>query len=161
DRLAASGEEAAVRDAHLNWAACVSADLERRAETGQQWRSAFDTVADDLRAALARNPGPGNGRGRHGLARAPGHPPHAPRFMLESREHYEAAAARAPGPLHAAADLRAAADVARTAGHTPAAFDLLLAAADQGKTAGDSSARNSALAYAASIADRFAEDLPE
>ena len=61
DRLAASGEEAAVRDAHLIWAASVSADLEQRAETGQQWRGAFDTVADDLRAALARNPGPGDG----------------------------------------------------------------------------------------------------
>jgi len=61
DRLAASGEEAAVRDAHLIWAASVSAYLEQRAETGQQWRSAFDTVADDLRAALTRNPCPGDG----------------------------------------------------------------------------------------------------
>src|SRR5215469_16977521 len=161
DRLAASGEEAEVRDAHLNWAACVSADLEQRAEAGQQWRSAFDTVADDLRAALARNPGPENGGVSHGLARALGHLAYARRFMLESREHYEAAAARAPGPLDAAADLRAAADVARTAGHTPAAFDLLLAAADQARSAGDNSARTAALAYAAAIADRFAEDFPE
>lgn len=161
DRLAASGEEAAVRDAHLNWAACVCADLERRAETGQQWRGAFDAVADDLRAALARNPSPGDGGVSHRLARALGHLAYARRFMLESCEHYEAAAARAPGPLQAAADLRAAADVARTAGHTPAAFDLLLAAAEQAWTAGDSSARTAALAYAASIADRFAEDFPE
>ena len=61
--------------------------------------------------------------------------------MLESCEHYEAAAARAPGPLQAAADLRTAADVARAAGHTPAAFDLLLASAEQARAAGDDSAR--------------------
>ncbi len=161
DRLAASGEEAAVRDAHLIWAASVSADLEQRAETGQQWRSAFDTVADDLRAALTRNPRPGDGGISHGLARALGHLAYARRFMFESCEHYEAAAARAPGPLQAAADLCAAADVARAAGHTPAAFELLLAAAEQARIAADDSARTAALAHAASIADRFAEDFPE
>ncbi|MDR3036599.1 MAG: hypothetical protein LBV78_26450, partial [Kitasatospora sp.] len=92
---------------HLNWAACVSADLAQRAETGQDWQGAFDTVADDLRAALTRNPGTGGVS--HALARALGHLAYARRFMLESREHYEAAAARAPGPLQAAADLRTAA----------------------------------------------------
>ena len=52
DRLAASGEEPAVREAHLDWAAAMADDLERRLEKGQQWRTAFDLVADDLRAAL-------------------------------------------------------------------------------------------------------------
>ena len=161
DRLAASGEEATVRDAHLGWAASVAALLERRAETGEQWRAAFDAVADDLRAALGRDPGPRTAQVSHRLARSLGHLAYARRFMVESREHYEAAAARAPGPLEAAADLRTAADVARAAGHVPVAFDLLLASAERAEAAANDSARVTALAYAAAIADRFAEDFPE
>ena len=46
DRLAASGEEPAVREAHLDWAAAMADDLERRLEKGHQWRIAFDLVAD-------------------------------------------------------------------------------------------------------------------
>jgi len=53
DRLAASDEEAAILDAHLRWAAQVAADLEKRAESDRPWRAAFDTIADDLRAALS------------------------------------------------------------------------------------------------------------
>ncbi len=52
DRLADSDEEAAILDAHLRWAAHVAADLEQRAEADRPWRAAFDTIADDLRAAL-------------------------------------------------------------------------------------------------------------
>jgi predicted ATPase/transcriptional regulator with XRE-family HTH domain len=52
DRLSDSDEETAIRDAHLRWAAEVAADLERRVEADRPWRAAFDTVADDLRAAL-------------------------------------------------------------------------------------------------------------
>ncbi len=35
DRLTASGEEPAVRDSHLDWAAAMADDLERRLEKGQ------------------------------------------------------------------------------------------------------------------------------
>jgi predicted ATPase/DNA-binding CsgD family transcriptional regulator len=160
DRLVASGEEERVRDAHLGWAASVSGDLERRAATGLEWRSAFDAVADDLRAAVARNSGPGPGDVSHRLARSLGHLTYARRFMVEAREHYQAAAARAPGPGQAAADLRTAADVAMAAGHVAIAFDLLLASAGQAEAAGGDTARTAALAYAAIVADRFAEDFP-
>ena len=161
DRLAESDEEEPVRDAHLTWAASVAEDLERHVETAQQWRAAFDTVADDLRAALARVPGPGTEDVSHRLARALAHLAYARRFMVEAREHYRAAAARTPNLSQAAADLRAAADVAMTEGHGAAAFGLLLESAERAQNAGDDSARAAALAYAVTIADRFAAEFPE
>ena len=161
DRLAASGEEAAVREAHLRWAVSAADDLERRAETSLPWRGAFDTVADDLRAALARNDTPGTEEVSHRLARTLGHLAYARRFMVEAREHYLAAATLAPGPGQAAPDLRAAADVAMAEGRNALAFDLLLASAEQAGSAGDCSAQAAALAYAATIADRFAAGFPE
>jgi predicted ATPase/transcriptional regulator with XRE-family HTH domain len=161
DRLAESGEETAVRDAHLRWAASISGDLERRAQTTGDWRSAFDTVADDLRAALARAPGPAARGVSHRLARALGHLAYARRFMVESREHYRAAAARAEDPAQAAADLRSAADVAMAEGHGAVAFDLLLASAQRAGIAGDAATRTASLAYAVIIADRFAAEFPE
>jgi predicted ATPase/transcriptional regulator with XRE-family HTH domain len=161
DRLAESGEEAAVRDAHLGWAASIADELEHRAEAGRPWRGAFDTVADDLRAALAMPPAAHTGGVSHRLARALGHLAYARRFMVESGEHYQAAAARAPDPAAAAFDLRAAADVAMTEGHGAVAFDLLLASAERAGAAGDDSARATALAHAVTIADRFAAEFPE
>jgi predicted ATPase len=161
DRLAASGEEAAVREAHLRWAGAAADDLEHRAETGRKWRGAFDTVADDLRAALARSDSPGTEELGHRLARSLGHLAYARRFMVEAREHYLAAATLAAGPGQAAADLRAAADVAMAEGRNAVAFDLLLASAQRAGSAGDCSAQAAALAYAATIADRFAAGFPE
>ena len=96
DRLAASGEEPAVREAHLGWAAAMADDLERRLEKGQQWRTAFDMVADDLRAALITATSPNGHDVSHRLARTLGHLAYARRFLLESRGHYEVAAAHAP-----------------------------------------------------------------
>ncbi|HEY3732619.1 MAG TPA: LuxR C-terminal-related transcriptional regulator [Streptosporangiaceae bacterium] len=157
DRLAASGEESAVREAHLRWATSVAEDLEERVETSRPWRDDFDPVADDLRAALVNPPGEMS----HRLARALGHLTYAYRFMVESREHYEAAAELASSPAEAAADLRTAADVAMASGHRAAAFTLLLDSAEQAGIAGDKFTRAAALAYAATIADRFAEDFPE
>jgi len=158
DRLAESGEEASVRDAHLHWAAAVAADLEDRIETARPWRAAFDAVADDLRAALSRDPGHGTRAASHRLGRALGHLAYARRFMAESREHYRLAAARAADPSEAAADLRAAADVAMVEGSGRVAFDLLVASAGQAGAAGDQAGRTVALAYAVTVADRFAAE---
>ena len=160
DQLADSEEEATVRDAHLRWAAAVADDLEHQAEAGLAWRAGFDVVADDLRAALARTPGPDTAAVSHRLARALGHLAYARRFMVEAREHYRVAAARAGRPAEAAADLRTAADVAMAGGNGGVAFDLLLAAAEQAGDAGDASARAACLAYAATVADRFAAEFP-
>jgi predicted ATPase/DNA-binding XRE family transcriptional regulator len=161
DRLADSGEENQVRDAYLRWAAGVADGLERRVESGLPWRAAFDTVADDLRAAVAAPPAHATGEASYRLASALGHLAYARRFMVESREHYLAAAARAPHPAQAALDLRRAADVAMAAGHGGMAFDLLLAAADRARAAGDGAARTASLAYAVTIADRFAAQFPD
>jgi predicted ATPase/DNA-binding XRE family transcriptional regulator len=158
DQLSDSEEEATVRDAHLRWAAAVAQDLEHQAEAGLAWRSAFDLVADDLRAALARATGPAAADVGHRLASALGHLAYAHRFMVESREHYRAAAALAPSPAQAAADLRTAADVAMAGGNGGVAFDLLLTAAERAGDAGDDSARAACLAYAATVADRFAAE---
>ncbi|HEY1920185.1 MAG TPA: LuxR C-terminal-related transcriptional regulator [Streptosporangiaceae bacterium] len=168
DRLADSGEETTVRVAHLRWAAAIAGDLERRAEAGELWRDAFDTVAGDLRSALAGAPtlgaggsGPDHGELSHRLARALAHLTYARRFMAEARQHYEAAAAWAAGPAQAAADLRAAADVALAEGRNGVSFELLLGSAEEAEDAGDDSARAIALAWAATIADRFVMGFPQ
>jgi hypothetical protein len=158
DRLADSGDGPAVRDAYLDWAAALADDLEQRAVSGRPWRDAFDAAAGDLRAARAAPAGPGSEIVRGQLARALGHLAYARRFMVEAREHYEAAAGLGAGPAGAASDLRAAADVALTTGHGDLAFGLLLAAAQRAAAADDGAARAVALAHAATIADRFAAE---
>jgi predicted ATPase len=77
EQLAASGEEQAVRDRHLGWAAETAAALEHRAQaaTGSaqaEWRPDFDAVVDDLRAAVSRDTGPGPDGTRDRLARGLG-----------------------------------------------------------------------------------------
>ena len=160
ERLAASEEEPAVRQAHLDWAAAMADDLERRLDKGQQWRIAFDLVADDLRAALITATSPDGHEVSHRLARTLGHLAYARRFLLESRGHYEVAAAHAP-PAQAAWDLRAAADVAMAEGEGGVAFDLLGKSAERAAEARDNAAQACALAYAATIADRFAGNFPQ
>src|SRR5262249_1613938 len=61
EQLAASGEEAAVRERHLRWAAETAVSLEGRAEADQEGRASFDQVADDLRAALGAAAGTATG----------------------------------------------------------------------------------------------------
>jgi predicted ATPase/DNA-binding CsgD family transcriptional regulator len=117
-------------------------------------------VAGDPRGTPVDAPRPEAGEVSHRLARALGHLTYARRFIDESREHYEAAAARAGGPDQAARDLRTAADAALAAGQNRQAFDLLLASADQAKAAGNDSAQTIALAYAATVADRFPVNFP-
>ena len=156
EQLAASGEEAATRERHLRWAAETAASLEHRAEAGPEWRSSFDQVADDLRAALSASAGAGPDGLGHRLARSLGHLAYARRFLAEAIAHNEAAAARAPDPGQGAADLRAAAHVALAAGRGDTAFALLLEAADRASAAGDERTKAAVLAYAVIVADRFA-----
>jgi predicted ATPase/DNA-binding CsgD family transcriptional regulator len=162
DKLAAVGEEAPVRERHLRWAAATAADLERQLEAGQPWREGFDTVADDLRVALASSSaGPGPDGVTRRLARGLGHLAYARRFLVEARGHYEAAATHAAGPAESAADLRAAADTGIAEGRGDVAFGLLRQSADCAASAGDGAVRSAALAYAATIARRFAATFPE
>src|SRR5262245_24059855 len=158
DRLRANGEEAHARERHRACFAAYAAELERR--IGGQWRDEFDTVACDLRAALAGCP-PGPDPVAHGLARALGHLTFARRFLQESLGHYEQAAAHAPSPRNAAHDLADAAGCALlTDSSGDSAFELLLAAADQACRAGDGDAQAIALARAVEIAARHTGSYP-
>jgi predicted ATPase/DNA-binding CsgD family transcriptional regulator len=161
EQLAASGEEAAVRERYLRWAAQTAADLERRAQAAggpvqAGWRPGFDAVADDLRAALGSRAGEGPDGVRHLLARSLGHLAYACRYLAEARGHFEQAARLAPGDRQAAADLLAQAQVAAAEGRGELAFELLLASADRAKTAGDDGARSTALLEAVTVAHRIA-----
>ena len=168
ERLAASGEEPAVRERHLRWAAETAADLERRArsagglvQTG--WRSGFDAVADDLRAALG--PGPA---GTRWDAPPPGPQPWAARLLApvprRGARAFQPCRGCAPDDGQAAADLLSQAQVAMAEGRGELAFDLLLASADRAKAVGDDRARSTALAEAVTIANRtsgtFGQEVP-
>ena len=161
EQLTATGEEPAVRERHLRWAAQTAAALEQRAQAAggsvqAGWRPGFDAVADDLRAALGSGAGPGPDGMRHRLGRSLGHLAYAHRYLAEARGHFERAAGLAPGAGQAAADLLAQARVAAAEGRGELAFDLLLASADRAKTAGDDRVRSTTLAEAVTVAHRIA-----
>jgi predicted ATPase/DNA-binding CsgD family transcriptional regulator len=161
EQLAASGEEPAVRERHLRWAAQTAAALEQRVQAAggsvqAEWRPGFDAVADDLRAVLGSGAGPGPDAMRHRLARSLGHLAYAYRYLAEARGHFERAARLAPGAGQAAADLLAQARVAAAEGRGELAFDLLLASASRAETAGDDRARSTALVEAVTVAHRIA-----
>ena len=160
EQLTASGEEPALRERHLRWAAQTAATLEQRAQAAggsvqAEWRPGFDAVADDLRAALGSGTGPGPDDIRHRLARSLGHLAYAHRYLAEARGHFEQAAGLAPGAGQAAADLLAQARVAAAEGRGELAFDLLLASAGRARTAGDDRARSTALVEAVTVAHRI------
>jgi predicted ATPase/DNA-binding CsgD family transcriptional regulator len=161
EQLAAGGEEPAVRERYLRWAAETAADLEHQAHAAggrvqAGWRSGFDAVADDLRAALGPGAGPGPDGMRHRLARSLGQLAYSRRYLVEARGHFRLAVGCAPGDAQAAADLLAQARVAMAEGRGELAFDLLLASAGRAKAAGDDRARSTALAEAVTVAHRTA-----
>jgi hypothetical protein len=161
EQLTARGEEPAVRERHLRWAAQRAAALEQRAQEAggsvqAEWRPAFDAIADDLRAALGSGAGPGPDGMRHQLARSLGHLAYAHRYLAEARRHFERAASLAPSAGQTAADLLAQARVAAAEGRGELAFDLLLASAGHAETAGEDGARSTAMAEAATVAHRIA-----
>ena len=161
EQLTASGEEPAVLERHLRWAAQTAAALEQRAQAAggsvqARWWPGFDAVADDLRAALGSGAGPGPDGMRHRLARSLGHLAYARRYLAEARGHFERAAGLAPSAGQAAVDLLAQARVAAAEGRGELAFNLLLASAGRAKTAGDDRARSTALVEAVMVAHRIA-----
>jgi predicted ATPase/DNA-binding CsgD family transcriptional regulator len=161
EQLAASGEESSVRERHLRWAAQLGAALEQQAQAAggpvpDGWRTGFDAVADDLRAALGSGAGPGPDGLRHQLALSLAQLTYGHRYLEEARGHFEQAASLAPDDRQAAADLLAQARVAAAEGRGELAFDLLLASAGQAKTAGDDQARSTALVEAVMVAHRIA-----
>ncbi len=153
DRLTAAAEEPDCRRRHLEWAVATALELERLVEADRPWRSRFDLVADDLRAAL--DGGAGSGHAAHRLARALGHLCYARQYLLEARRHCQQAAAHAPDDSAAAADLRTGADVAMAEHRGEPAFELLRESARRARAAGDDAARATALAFAVCVGSRF------
>jgi predicted ATPase/DNA-binding CsgD family transcriptional regulator len=155
-QLDASAERDELRERHLRWAAATAARLERALGSARdgRWRGELDAVAADLRAALAAAAGPA--AVPHQLARCLGHLTFGRRFLLESADHYRAAARLAPSAGDAAIDLRDAAYVtfvATTSG--PDTFQLMLAAAERAGEAGDGNAHAVALCRAVETAGRY------
>jgi len=158
EQLAISGEQDHIQSRYRQWAAAEAEAL--RAQVAGQWRSGFDAVADDLRAALASCPA-GPGATAHQLARSLGHLCYARRFLTEALGHFEEAARRAPAASQAAADLRTAAQVVYATGLASRAFHLLLASAERARSAGEGDDRAITLAEAVIAARRFPSGFPE
>ncbi|MFC0508974.1 ATP-binding protein [Micromonospora costi] len=153
-KLAASGDEAAVRRGYLRWAARTATALaDRVALSGDAWTDEFDGVADDLRSALATAPA-GPDEVAHRLARALGELTYARRFLRESVTHFRRAADHAPAAT-AAADLLVASDAVYTVDRASVAFDLLLQAAERAREAGDRRGEAVTLARAVVTVHRF------
>ncbi|HEU4948607.1 MAG TPA: LuxR C-terminal-related transcriptional regulator [Kribbella sp.] len=128
-------ELATARDRHLRWAATTAAELENQVD-GSAWRSSYDEVVGDLRAALAgtvAEPDPT----AHRLARSLGHLAFAGRGFVEAVGHYRAAADRAEDGVAAARDLRTAADATIAVSDGQAGVRLLLDAAERAVAEGN------------------------
>jgi predicted ATPase/DNA-binding CsgD family transcriptional regulator len=152
EKLAAAGEVEATRERYVQWAVTTAGELQALVEADVPWRDRFDTVADDLRAALQSAP-------EHPvapqLARMLGHLAYARRFLSEARTHYLTAADLAETDSAAADDLRLAARVAQSENRGDVTFELLLASAERAAAAGDTTLQASVLAEAVSVGSRF------
>lgn len=162
ERLADTGELDEVRSRHLRWGLDGAEAL--TVETGRDWRARFDTVADDLRSALAWAAGrPEQRSAAHRLAMALGGLAFTRTLLGEAQARYEQAAqladdggtAEAAAPATAAEALRLAAAVAGCRRLGDDVFRLRRAAAESAQRAGDPAGASRDLAAAATAAYRF------
>ena len=156
DRLG-DDERRRLEPRYLRWAATTANRLEGVLEslvdhTDTSWRSAFDEVAADLRAALAATPAEPDPVA-HRLARSLAHLTFARRNLTEAGPSYLAAADRAEDPLTAADDLRSAAYVDQAVADGRGAVEHLLAAA--AKAGADENVRAGILAMAVISVNRY------
>ena len=156
EQLDASGELQETRRRHLTWALRTARGIEQALDDDGRWRSQFDAVADDLRAARADADAQG-GRGDDGfeLACALGHLTYARRFLVEAHEHYASAVRLAPDDGAAVEALRDAAAAALAELRGEVAFELLISASGRAHEAADDRSAAVALADAATIAGRM------
>ncbi|MEP7019169.1 MAG: LuxR C-terminal-related transcriptional regulator [Pseudonocardiales bacterium] len=139
DRLQEAGESDEALSRHLSWCLTESAALEVASrELGSAWRTAFDEVADDLRAALAWTPGDPRHRAEaYRLAMALAHLSFLRGMPGESQRRYEQAAGLAADDLAAADALRSAAGAAESRHFGDHALRLRVRAAEAALRAGD------------------------
>ncbi|MFG1816717.1 ATP-binding protein [Kribbella sp. NPDC049174] len=152
DELHRSGEYDEVAALHFAWAESTAARLEARLEAGEDWRTEFDQVTADLRAAVGL-PRPDVRR----LARRLAHLTFARKRFVEAREHYVRAAAQATDATELYDDLRDAADAALAVADGAHAYELMMQVAAQT----DHKLRQDALAYAVTILNRYEAEFPE
>ncbi|MFN2561960.1 MAG: hypothetical protein ABR571_11770 [Jatrophihabitans sp.] len=158
DRLNASDAAAGVRSRHLAWAAAAARDIESRLDSDPLWRTAFDGLADDLRAVISYDIEP---QTVHGVALSTGRIAFAYRFFDEAKAHLDRAAELAPDPVSAITAVREAADVCQANVWTDASVARLLRAAEIAAAAGLDGYRASCLAQAVIAAIRFPAGMRE
>jgi predicted ATPase/DNA-binding CsgD family transcriptional regulator len=151
ERLADADELTEVTNRYVGWAVDSAAGIEARLDAGDSWRTEFDGVADDLRAALGLVEGEQAAR----LARLLGHLAFARRFMTEARGHYLRAAAATSDDGQAARDLWMAAGIAQSENDGTTVYELGVAASERAAAAGDLGMQATVLAEAVSVATRF------
>jgi predicted ATPase/DNA-binding CsgD family transcriptional regulator len=158
ERLAEAGELAETRTRHLRWCLTNAAGL---VEVREDWRARFDTVADDLRAALAfASDGPAADQASlrtdaYRLARYLAELTFTRNLIGESQHRFEQAAALADDPGSTASMLRQAAAVAGCRMRGDDTYRLHRAAAEAARSFGDTAGAARDLATAATNAYRF------
>jgi predicted ATPase/DNA-binding CsgD family transcriptional regulator len=154
EQLEQSGEEPDVRRRHLHWATATAREIEGSLAASPDWKSRFDAVADDLRAALGTEESGSGTRVGYDLALSLGHLTYARRFFVEARDHLEVALALAPDEASALVALEMTADIAFAEMRGELAFDLLQVAHERARTGGDTRAAAIMLARSCAIAGR-------
>ncbi|WBB60951.1 LuxR C-terminal-related transcriptional regulator [Streptomyces sp. WMMC500] len=153
ERLAAAGEQTAVRARHLGW--CTTAATALAGAGGPDWRARFDDLAEDVRGALAWAAAqPERRADAHGLALSLAGLAFTRNLLGEAQQRYEQAAALADD-AGAAVALRHAAAVAGCRRLGDDVYRLHRAAAGAAERAGDRAGAGRDLAEAATAAYRF------
>ncbi|GAB4588830.1 ATP-binding protein [Nocardia sp. IFM 10818] len=144
EQLVETGELPGTLARHLRWCVATAAELAAsapRTSGDGGWRTRFDAVADDIRAALAWAAEQNAHRAdAHSLAATLARLAFDRNLLGESQIRYEQAAALATDPAAVAADLRHAAEVAGCRMRGEDMYRLYRAAAEIALTAMDSAA---------------------
>jgi predicted ATPase/DNA-binding CsgD family transcriptional regulator len=155
DALDRSGEYDEVAALHLAWADSTAAQLEARLERGDEWRTEFDQVTPDLRAAISR-PTPDV----RPLARRLAHLTFARKRFIEAHDHYLTAAVHAADAVELYDDLRDAADATLVVADGTESYHLMLRAADRAAAENNHELQQEALAQAVMIVNRYEVEPP-
>jgi predicted ATPase/DNA-binding CsgD family transcriptional regulator len=158
--LAAAGEKAEVRAAHLRWCTAEGTALLAGDPSAPQWRGRVDRLADDLHAAVAwavSVPTPAATDVVLMLARLC----YRRGLPAEAQRRYEQAAALATDDAEVATALRLAAGSARSRLAGAEALRLHLAAAAAAERAGDQTTAAQQFAHAAELVHRSSGILAE
>src|SRR5215467_12030084 len=139
EQLAETSELPATRAHHLRWCLAAATGLARDPSPGTgSWRSSFDAVADDFRAALGwAAEQPEHHAEAHDLALSLAGLAFSRNLAGEAERRYEQAAALAEDPAAEATALRCAASVAACRMRGDDTYQLWQSAADAALRAGD------------------------